>query len=232
MAAATGDETVGAARGAEAAPGRRLRTLEEVGLGVDIVEIERMKKILARTPSFRKKVFSEEEQAYCDGKGVPEIHYAMRFAAKEAVLKALGTGFSEGIGARDVEVVRNAKGKPTVALHGRAKEVAADLGVVELPLSLSYTHTEAVACAMAITAESVKAAEKRVDPMEELAKQFKEARAMLDEMDAKPKGPSEGPASEPPFPSEPTPGDSASGDPASDEPPADGTVSDESVRIP
>ena len=173
---------------------RRTRTLEEVGLGVDIVEIERMKAIIARTPSFREKVFSEDERAYCDGKGVPEIHYATRFAAKEAVLKALGTGFSEGIGVRDIEVVRNAKGKPLVTLHGRAKEVAAELGVVELPLSLSYTHTEAVACAMAITAESVKAAEKRVDPMEELAKQFKEARAMLDEMDAKPKDPVDEPA--------------------------------------
>ena len=170
---------------------RRMRTLEEVGLGVDIVEIERMKKILARTPRFKTRVFSEEEQAYCDGKGVPEIHFATRFAAKEAVLKALGTGFSEGIGVRDIEVVRNAKGKPTVALHGRAKEVASELGVVEMPLSLSYTHTEAVACAMAITAESVKAAEKRVDPMEELAKQFKEARALLDEMDAKPSGASD-----------------------------------------
>ena len=177
----------------EAIPERRMRTLEEVGLGVDIVEIERMRAILNRTPSFRKKVFSEDEQIYCDGKGMPEIHYAMRFAAKEAVLKALGTGFSEGIGARDVEVVRNAKGKPSVALYGRAKEVADELGVIELPLSLSYTHTEAVACAMAITSESVKAAEKRVDPMEELAKQFKEARAMLDEMEEKPKAASDEP---------------------------------------
>lgn len=177
----------------EAIPERRMRTLEEVGLGVDIVEIERMRAILNRTPSFRKKVFSEDEQIYCDGKGMPEIHYAMRFAAKEAVLKALGTGFSEGIGARDVEVVRNAKGKPSVALYGRAKEVADELGVIELPLSLSYTHAEAVACAMAITSESVKAAEKRVDPMEELAKQFKEARAMLDEMEEKPKAASDEP---------------------------------------
>lgn len=172
---------------AEDAGERRMRTLEEVGLGVDIVEIERMRAIIARTPSFKAKVFSDDERAYCDSKSMPEIHYATRFAAKEAVLKALGTGFSEGIGVRDVEVVRNAKGKPTVALYGRAKEVAAEMGVVELPLSLSYTHTEAVACAMAITADSVKAAEKRVDPMEELAKQFKEARALLDEMDAKPR---------------------------------------------
>lgn len=156
----------------------------QVGLGVDIVEIERMKRILARTPSFRQKVYSGQERGYCDSKVAPEIHYATRFAAKEAVLKALGTGFSEGIGPRDIEVVRNKKGKPSVVLYGRAKEVAKEYGVVDLPLSLSYTHTEAVACAMAITAESIRVAEERVDPMEELAKQFKEARTLLDEMDA------------------------------------------------
>lgn len=156
----------------------------QVGLGVDIVEIERMKKILARTPSFAKKIFSEAEQKYCDSKPTPEIHYATRFAAKEAVLKALGTGFAEGIRPRDIEVVRNSKGKPSVALSGRAKEVAESYGVLELPLSLSYTHQDAVACAMAITSESVRVAEERVDPMEELAKQFKEARSLLDEMDA------------------------------------------------
>ena len=156
----------------------------QVGLGVDIVEIERMRRILERTPSFRERVFSDEERAYCDGTANPEVHYATRFAAREAVLKALGTGFAEGIGVRDVEVRRNAKGRPYAVLSGRAKAVAAQRGVRELPLSLSYTHTDAVACAMAITEDSVRAAEERVDPMEELARQFKEARSLLDEMDA------------------------------------------------
>lgn len=155
---------------------------EQVGLGVDIVEIARMKRILERTPSFASKVFSEDERAYCDAHVNPEVHYATRFAAKEAVLKALGTGFACGIGVRDVEVKRNSKGKPTVALYGRAREVAADLGVRELPISLSYTHAEAVACAMAITQDAVRATQKRIDPMEELTKQFKEARSLLDEM--------------------------------------------------
>lgn len=153
-----------------------------VGLGVDIVEIARMKAILQRTPSFRTRVFSEEERAYCDKTAQPAIHYATRFAAKEAVLKALGTGFSQGIGVRDIEVRRNAKGRPTVHLSGRAKEVAAELGVREIPLSLSYTHTDAVACAMAITEESVRVKEERVNPLEELSKQFKEARTLLDEV--------------------------------------------------
>lgn len=157
---------------------------DQVGLGVDIVEIARMRKILDRTPSFATKVFSEAERAYCDGKATPEVHYATRFAAKEAVVKALGTGFSEGIGVRDIEVRRTSKGRPYVVLTGRAREVARERGVREIPVSLSYTHTEAVACAMAITDDAVAAAKKRVDPMEELARQFKDARTMLDELPA------------------------------------------------
>lgn len=155
-----------------------------VGLGVDIVEIARVRRILERTPSFASRVFSEDERSYCDATAAPEIHYATRFAAKEAVVKALGTGFSRGIGVRDIEVRRNAKGRPYVVLSGRAREIAREQGVRELPLSLSYTHTDAVACAMAITEDSVKAAERRVDPKEELAKQFKEARSLLDELGA------------------------------------------------
>ncbi|MDR2716065.1 MAG: holo-ACP synthase [Coriobacteriaceae bacterium] len=154
----------------------------QVGLGVDIVEISRMKRILARTPRFAGKVFSEDERAYCETKVTPEVHYATRFAAKEAVLKALGTGFSGGIGVRDIEVGRNTKGRPYVVLRGRAKELADTYGVLEVPLSLSYTHRDAIACAMAITAESLKSSQERIDPMEELARQFKEARNLLDEI--------------------------------------------------
>ena len=156
----------------------------QVGLGVDIVEIARMRRILERTPAFARRAFSEAERAYCEGKAQPEVHYATRFAAKEAVLKALGTGFDGGIWVRDIEVRRTSKGRPYVVLTGRAREVARELGVREVPISLSFTHTEAVACAMAITDEAVAAAKKRVDPMEELAKQFKEARGMLDELPA------------------------------------------------
>ncbi|HJI12246.1 MAG TPA: holo-ACP synthase [Adlercreutzia equolifaciens] len=155
---------------------------EEVGLGVDIVEIARMRKIIERSPAFVEKVYSAAERAYCDSHAHPEVHYATRFAAKEAVLKALGTGFSEGIGWLDVEVRRTSKGRPYVVLTGRAREVAREQGVREIPLSLSYTHTDAVACAMAITEESVAATERRRDPMEELTRQFKDARALLDDL--------------------------------------------------
>lgn len=153
-----------------------------VGLGVDIVEIERMAAILARRPAFAEQVFSEQERAYCEGTARPATHFAMRFAAKEAVVKALGTGFSDGIWVRDIEVGRTREGRPFATLSGRAQEVAAQQGIRDLSLSMSYTHTDAVACAMAITEASVQATEKRKDPKEELARQFKETRKILDEL--------------------------------------------------
>ena len=82
----------------------------------------------------------------------------------------------------DIEVERAANGKPSAKLSGRALEIAEEQGVRSLSLSLSYTHTDAVACAMAVTEQSVRASEKRKDPMEELARQFKETRKMLDEL--------------------------------------------------
>ncbi len=153
-----------------------------VGLGVDIVEIERMKRILERTPSFSRRVFSQAEQEYCDSMANPATHYALRFAAKEAVAKALGTGFSQGVWVRDIEVERAKNGRPSVKLSGGALQIALERGVREMSISLSYTHTDAVACAMAVTESAVRASQKRKDPMQELAKKFKETRGILDEL--------------------------------------------------
>ncbi len=155
------------------------------GLGVDIVEIDRMRAALERHPRMRERLFSAEERAYCEGRNKPEIHFAMRFAAKEAVLKALGTGFS-GIRFTDVEVVRDDRGKPVPRLSGRAAEAAAAAGVIEMHLSLSFTHTTAVASAVAITDQMRPHAEEtELTPAEKLAASFKEARALLDEMPGK-----------------------------------------------
>ena len=150
------------------------------GLGVDIVEIDRMARALERHPGMRQRLFSDEERAYCDKRNRPEIHYALRFAAKEAVLKALGTGFA-GMKFTDVEVVRDAGGRPTPRLTGRAAEVASEQGVVELHVSLSYTHTTAVASAVAITTPRENAAE--LDPDRRRAAAFKNARAVLDDLE-------------------------------------------------
>lgn len=176
----TSDESASAHEGDE--DPKRSFAEDSVGLGVDIVEIDRMRALLSRSKSFARRTFSEAERAYCDKKANPATHYALRFAAKEAVVKALGTGFADGIWVNDIEVVRAKNGKPSVALSGRALEVAREQGVKSISISLSYTHIEAVACAMAITESAIKASEKRKDPMEELARQFKETRGMLDEL--------------------------------------------------
>lgn len=158
-------------------------TPTQAGLGVDIVEIDRMRKILKRTPSFARRSFSESECAYCDAKADPAMSYAARFAAKEAILKALGCGFSEGIGLHDVEVGVEENGKPFAMLHGRAQERFDEQEFKEIALSLSHTSTDAIACAIALTEGSLVKPQEKVDSMTELARNFKEARAMLDDID-------------------------------------------------
>lgn len=154
------------------------------GLGVDIVDIERMKRAIERSPHLPERIFTQEERDYCEGKSHPETHYALRFAAKEAVLKALGTGFS-GMKFTDVEVTHDRYGRPVPLLRGHAAEIAQQRGVIEMHLSLSYTHTVGVASAVAVTEENRPHKDERVDPRLELAQQFKEMRAMLDDMDGK-----------------------------------------------
>ena len=153
------------------------------GIGVDMVEIARVERTLARRPSFAKRVFTEEERAYCDRMARPAKHYAARFAAREAVLKALGTGFSQGIGFSDVSVARGELGRPEVVLTGRAREVADSLGVLEVALSLSYTHDLAVANAVAMTEEVRPQPEQRKNAKEDLRASFRAARNLLDELE-------------------------------------------------
>lgn len=158
--------------------------MAETGIGVDIVKIARMEQILERTPSFASKVFTEEERAYCDASARPSAHYACRFAAREAVLKALGTGFSRGIGRRDVSVSRDASGRPLAQLSGRALEIAREAGIVEVALSLSFTNDLAIANAMAITEDArPQTREKPEDARRRIARSFKEARSVLDELE-------------------------------------------------
>ena len=142
-----------------------------------------MRAVLARTPSVRMRLFSAEEQAYCDTKARPEVHYALRYAAKRAVYKALGAGFV-GLALRDVEVGTDMRGRPVAILCGRAGELASAQGVVEMHLSLSHTRSVAVANAVAATPDSLPVREERPDPKAELAAAFKEARALLDEIGA------------------------------------------------
>ena len=120
--------------------------MQDVAVGVDLIEIDRIAAALERFGSrFLERVYTEGEVAYCRGRA-PQL--AARFAAKEAVMKALGTG-TRGVSWRDVEVTRKRTGEPQIALHGRADARARALGVDRLALSLSHSRAYAVASVVA-----------------------------------------------------------------------------------
>ena len=102
--------------------------------------------MLLRTPRFRERVFTPAERAYCDSRGaVAAQHYAARFAAKEAALKALQTGWRGGISWQDVEIVSHDSGAPYLILHGPVKELLDKSGATHSHLSLSHTSEHAIA---------------------------------------------------------------------------------------
>jgi len=115
-----------------------------VGVGIDLIEIDRIAAALERRPRFAERCFTEAEAAYCASRAFPPQHFAARFAAKEAVGKALGIGMTRW---REVEVVRG-RGAPTPALHGRYRRRAEDLAVVRITISL--THSRGIAAAVAV----------------------------------------------------------------------------------
>lgn len=155
---------------------------EQLGLGVDVVDISHFRLICKRTPSFINKMFSESEINYANKKTNPEVHLAARFAAKEAVLKSLGVGFGRGVGYRDVEVKIERNGEPKVLLHNKAKTIADKAGVTDIPISITHTKTEAVCVAIAITKASIESKERANVAVDEVTKQFKELRRGLDEI--------------------------------------------------
>src|SRR6478752_1145281 len=117
-----------------------------VGTGIDIAEVPRIAQALARHGErFLHRVFTEGEMRYCDSKANRVERYAARFAAKEAAMKALGTGWNHGVRWRDCEVVRMPGGRPTMHFHGVAGEFAAKLGVKNAALSISHTEDQAIA---------------------------------------------------------------------------------------
>lgn len=120
------------------------------GIGTDIVEIERIKKAVGRKGDrFLKRVFTDDELAYCSGRADPYPCLAARFAAKEAVLKALGTGLA-GCRLTDVEVVRTGSAAPGITLRGKARELAGKAGINRFLISVSHDRGRAVAFALAV----------------------------------------------------------------------------------
>jgi holo-[acyl-carrier protein] synthase len=125
-----------------------------LGLGIDLVEVARIEQSITRHGErFLHRVFTDAEIAYCGGMKNSAPFYAARFAAKEAVSKALGTGIGAACGWLDIEVRRKATGAPFVILHGAAAETARRLGIGSVLLSLSHTDHSAIAHAMAVGAE-------------------------------------------------------------------------------
>lgn len=127
-------------------------SMSPVGLGIDLVEVPRIRDLLTKHGDrFKERTFTPGEIAYCDSCADPAMHYAARFAAKEAAAKALGTGlWAEGVDWKAIEVIREASGKPTLALHDGAKRHAELLGATRFLISL--THTKDLAQAQVILA--------------------------------------------------------------------------------
>ena len=126
-----------------------------IGHGIDIVETSRIKRLVEQHgPHFLNRCFTESEQAYCalNEKRYYE-HLAGRFAAKEAVLKVLGTGWRGGIAWTDVEITRESSGQPRINLTGECHRIAKDLGISRWHVSISHIETHATASAIGLRGE-------------------------------------------------------------------------------
>lgn len=147
--AASGRATAALERALTADLRRMLADVAPFGVGVDVVDLDRMQRVLGRRPRFEERCFSPTERRDARRRPDPTPGLAARFAAKEAVMKALGVGLWR-FGLRDVEVVRQPSGAPELALSGRAAALAAERGVAAWRCSLTHSDTVAVAVALAL----------------------------------------------------------------------------------
>ena len=124
-----------------------------IGTGIDVIEVERVERALTNPVTgarFRKRVYTEGEIRYCESRGKARYQsYAARFAAKEAAMKAMGTGWNRNVGWSEIEVVRERGKAPTIALHGKSAEFARRKNILHFHLSLTHTASQAVAHAIA-----------------------------------------------------------------------------------
>lgn len=126
-----------------------------VGIGTDIIECTRIVQMIEKHGElFLQRVYTVDEISYCEERKAAYQHYAGRWAAKEAVLKALGTGWSQGIQWTDVEVVNAPGGKPSIALTGVALDISQKLGIAEMMISISHCREYATAYATAVGPEA------------------------------------------------------------------------------
>ncbi|WP_290799190.1 holo-ACP synthase [Flavihumibacter sp. UBA7668] len=116
-----------------------------LGTGIDLVEVDRIERSLKGKEGFRKLVFSAGEIAYCEKQANPYQHYAARFAAKEAFLKALGTGWINGTAFHEIEIIHNVQGQPQINLLGETAQTLAGRPFRLIHVSLSHQKTMATA---------------------------------------------------------------------------------------
>jgi len=117
------------------------------GIGTDLVEINRIEKIIKRWGDrFTGKVFSQNEINYCENKAYPAIHYAARFAAKESFLKSLGIGLGMGVSLKDIEVINNPQGSPQLHMNEKIQGILDERGITAIHISMTHTreHAQAV----------------------------------------------------------------------------------------
>ena len=133
-------------RSSRASAARARGTFLIIGLGVDIAEIPRIKTAIERRgQAFLRRIYTPNEIEYCERFKNKYERYAGRFAAKEAAMKALGTGWSRGVRWVDIEVVRQQSGRPTLVLAGDAAKIATVLGVRRISISITHTESQALA---------------------------------------------------------------------------------------
>jgi holo-[acyl-carrier protein] synthase len=126
--------------------------MEIVGIGTDIIECLRIAQMIQRHGDlFINRVYTPQEIQYCQARRQSTQHFAGRWAAKEAVLKVLGTGWRKGISWRDVEIVSGPGGRPAVVLRGGAREIADELRIAEVLVSISHCRTHATAYALGVS---------------------------------------------------------------------------------
>jgi holo-[acyl-carrier protein] synthase len=135
----------------DARPPALMRPLSLLGIGTDIIECSRITQMIEKHGDvFLTRVFTPNEIEYCQQRKAADQHYAGRWAAKEAVLKALGTGWSQGIQWTNVEVVNQPGGKPNINLDGKALEISMQMGIQEMMITISHCRKYAVAYATAM----------------------------------------------------------------------------------
>ena len=115
------------------------------GIGTDIIEVARIGEMAARGRDYLETIFTEKEIEYCESKAKKAQHYAARYAAKEAALKALSVGWRDGLGFCEIEVLDNERGQPQVCVHGKVKSLFEQLQIKQTSISLSHSKESAIA---------------------------------------------------------------------------------------